>query len=67
MGKYNNSNKLSKFIDSTKQTTRISYQVADIGSKKMKELMKECTQIFVGTILTMLKYIRREEYVSQPT
>jgi hydrophobe/amphiphile efflux-3 (HAE3) family protein len=33
-------NKLAKFIDSTKQTTRISYQVADIGSKKMKELMK---------------------------
>ena len=33
-------NKLSKFIDSTKQITRISYQVADIGSKKMKELMK---------------------------
>lgn len=32
-------NKLSKFIDSTKQITRISYQVADIGSKKMKELM----------------------------
>lgn len=32
-------NKLAKFIDSTKQTTRISYQVADIGSKKMKELM----------------------------
>jgi len=32
-------NKLSKFIDSTKQTTRVSYQVADIGSKKMKELM----------------------------
>ncbi|MFN8114809.1 MAG: MMPL family transporter [Bacteroidia bacterium] len=33
-------NKLSKFIDSTKQTTRISYQVKDIGSKKMKEIMK---------------------------
>ena len=32
-------NKLAKFIDSTKQTTRVSYQVADIGSKKMKELM----------------------------
>ncbi|MES2513776.1 MAG: MMPL family transporter [Bacteroidota bacterium] len=32
-------NKLAKFIDSTKQTTRISYQAADIGSKKMKELM----------------------------
>jgi predicted RND superfamily exporter protein len=33
-------NKLAKFIESTKQTTRVSYQVADIGSKKMKELMK---------------------------
>lgn len=32
-------NKLAKFIDSTKQITRVSYQVADIGSKKMKELM----------------------------
>jgi predicted RND superfamily exporter protein len=32
-------NKLAKFIDSTKQTTRVSYQVADIGSKKMKDLM----------------------------
>ncbi|MES2398268.1 MAG: MMPL family transporter [Bacteroidota bacterium] len=32
-------NKLAKFIDSTKQTTRVSYQAADIGSKKMKELM----------------------------
>lgn len=32
-------NKLAKFLDSTKQTTRVSYQVADIGSKKMKELM----------------------------
>ncbi len=33
-------NKLANFIDSTKQITRVSYQVADIGSKKMKELMK---------------------------
>lgn len=32
-------NKLASFIDSTKQITRISYQVSDIGSKKMKELM----------------------------
>ena len=32
-------NKLAKFIDSTKQTTRISFQAADIGSKRMKELM----------------------------
>ncbi len=34
-------NKLAKFLDSTKQTTRVSYQAADIGSKKMKELMAE--------------------------
>lgn len=32
-------NKLATFIDSSKQITRVSYQVADIGSKKMKELM----------------------------
>ncbi len=34
-------NKLSNFIDSAKQITRISYQAKDIGSKKMKELLKE--------------------------
>ncbi len=34
-------NKLKTFIDSSKQITRISYQAADIGSKKMKVLMKE--------------------------
>lgn len=34
-------NKLQNFIDSSQQTTRISYQTADIGSKKMKELMTE--------------------------
>jgi predicted RND superfamily exporter protein len=34
-------NKLSNFIDSAKQVTRISYQAKDIGSKKMKELLKE--------------------------
>lgn len=34
-------NKLSKFIDSTKQTTRVSFQAADIGSKRMKELMSK--------------------------
>ncbi len=32
-------NKLKNFIDSTKQVTRVSYQVADIGSKKMKALV----------------------------
>lgn len=34
-------NRLQSFIDSTKQITRISYQVADIGSKKMKALALE--------------------------
>ena len=34
-------NKLQNFMDSSKQVTRISYQARDIGSKKMKELMKE--------------------------
>ena len=35
------SNRLQTFMDTAKQVTRVSYQVADIGSKKMKELMKE--------------------------
>ena len=34
-----NNNKLQNFIDSNQQITRVSYQTADIGSKKMKELM----------------------------
>lgn len=34
-------NKLQNFIDSARQTTRVSYQAADIGSKKMKELLDE--------------------------
>jgi predicted RND superfamily exporter protein len=33
--------RLKSFMDSTRQTARISYQAADIGSKKMKVLMKE--------------------------
>src|SRR5690606_5141023 len=32
-------NKLQNFVDSTKQTTRISYQARDIGSKEMKGLL----------------------------
>ncbi len=32
-------NRLKNFIDSTKQVTRVSYQVADIGSKKMEVLV----------------------------
>ncbi|MFN6039411.1 MAG: efflux RND transporter permease subunit, partial [Bacteroidota bacterium] len=34
-------NRLKLFIDSTKQKTRISYQMADVGSKKMKSLINE--------------------------
>jgi hypothetical protein len=34
-------NRLATFMDSAQQVTRVSYQVADIGSKKMKALMKE--------------------------
>ncbi|OFY85328.1 MAG: patched family protein [Bacteroidetes bacterium RIFCSPLOWO2_12_FULL_35_15] len=34
-------NKLQKFIDSSKQYTRISIQMADVGSQRTKELVKE--------------------------
>ncbi|MEO6904460.1 MAG: MMPL family transporter [Bacteroidia bacterium] len=34
-------NKLKFFIDSTKQYTRISFQMADVGSVRIKELVKE--------------------------
>lgn len=34
-------NKLKRFVDSSKQITRISYQMADIGSKRIKSLMAE--------------------------
>jgi predicted RND superfamily exporter protein len=34
-------NRLATFMDSAQQVTRVSYQVADIGSKKMKALMSE--------------------------
>ncbi|MBL7911518.1 MAG: MMPL family transporter [Bacteroidia bacterium] len=34
-------NRLQTFMDTSKQVTRVSYQVADVGSKKMKLLMKE--------------------------
>ena len=34
-------NKLKSFIDTNKQITRISYQAADIGSKKMKVLLAD--------------------------
>jgi len=34
-------NRLKNFIDTNKQCTRISYQMSDVGSKKMKTLMAE--------------------------
>lgn len=34
-------NKLATFIDSTKQITRVSFQMSDIGSEKMKKLIAE--------------------------
>ena len=34
-------NRLKLFIDSTKRKTRISYQMADVGSAKMKKLLGE--------------------------
>jgi uncharacterized protein len=34
-------NRLATFIDSNKQVTRVSYRVADIGSKRMDVLLKE--------------------------
>jgi len=34
-------NKLQAFIDSTKQYTRVSIQMADIGSKRIKEILAE--------------------------
>ncbi len=33
--------RLKSFIDSSKSVTRVSYQVADIGSRRMKELVAE--------------------------
>lgn len=34
-------NKLKSFIDSTKQYTRVSFQMADIGSRRIAELLEE--------------------------
>jgi predicted RND superfamily exporter protein len=44
LSEYNNSlkgqnNKLNLFMDSSKRITRISYQMADIGSQKIKDVM----------------------------
>ena len=29
------------FVDSNKQVTRVSFQMADVGSKRMNELLEE--------------------------
>jgi predicted RND superfamily exporter protein len=34
-------NKLQSFVDSTKQYTRVSIQMADVGSKRIKEILAE--------------------------
>jgi predicted RND superfamily exporter protein len=34
-------NQLQSFLDSTRQVTRVSYQMADVGSERIKELMQE--------------------------
>ncbi len=36
-----NENKFKSFLDSTKQFTRVSFQMADVGSVRMKALVKE--------------------------
>ena len=36
-----NENRLKSFVDSTKQFTRVSIQMADVGSTRIKELLKE--------------------------
>ncbi|MCJ8208423.1 MMPL family transporter [Mucilaginibacter sp. RS28] len=37
----NNNNTLKNYLDSTKQTTRISFQMVDAGSKKLNQLFEE--------------------------
>ena len=46
LSQYNNTvkgseNKFSSFLDSTKQHTRVSYQIADVGSERIKQLVDE--------------------------
>jgi len=46
-------NKLTAFVDSTRQNTHLSYQMADVGSIRMKQLIKsiqhEADSIFAST------------------
>ncbi len=50
-----NSSKLAGVIDSTKTYTRISYQIADVGSVRMKEMVREIQPI-VDSIFDPAKY-----------
>jgi hypothetical protein len=66
-------NRLATFMDSAQQVTRVSYQVADIGSKKMKALMAELRpkidSIFdpkeykVGTTGHSLVFLKNNDYL----
>ena len=40
-----NESKLQQFMDTNKQITRISYQIADIGSMDMKKFVKEAANL----------------------
>ena len=48
-------NPLHAFVDSTKQVTRISYQMADVGLKEMK-LLKADLQPLVDSLFPKDKY-----------
>ncbi|MBN8702606.1 MAG: MMPL family transporter [Bacteroidetes bacterium] len=48
-------NKLANFIDSTKRYTRVSYQMSDVGSVRIKELMLEI-QVKIDSIFNPSEY-----------
>jgi len=66
-------NRLATFMDTAQQVTRVSYQVADIGSKKMKALMKELrpkidsifnpTEYNVSTTGHSLVFLKNNDYL----
>lgn len=49
-------NRLQSFLDSNRQTTRVSFQMADVGSERIKELQKEI-QPRVDSIFNPKDYI----------
>ncbi len=50
-----NNNMLKNFLDSNKQVTRVSFQMADVGSKRMNQLIKEI-QPRIDSIFNPEKY-----------